>query len=384
MYRDAQQDAARQVADIAQTAAQTDETFWGVGGEVYTSENLLALEQERIFKHEWACVGRHDELPDPGDYFTTDVGIVPIIVARQDDGELRAMLNVCAHRLAQVATGSGNAKNFSCLYHGWVYGRDGRLLGANRMPADYDLSNCALRPVQLELWNGFIYVNVDPDAPSLGAALGPLTELFRPFHLERMQILHKDSEIWNGNWKIATENFLESYHLEMGHKGTIGPLYPQESLKMVAEGDGFAFHRFDSPAFEDASIDPAIARPNPDLTDEHRGVTYVGGVFPNHLFTVAGDQITWMRAQPHGVGQTLVEWGVCGAFNLPRGTKADPSHPNMIFLREIPHVNIEDKAIVEAVQNGARSGLVRPSRLHPNEHGLLTFARFLARRLQSN
>jgi hypothetical protein len=88
-----------------------------------------------------------------------------------------------------------------------------------------------------------------------------------------------------------------------------------------------------------------------------------------------------MRAQPIGVDKTLVEWGICGASNIPHGSKPDADQPNLYYLHEIPKVNLEDKGIVERVQKGARSGMVTPSRLHANEHGLLTFARFLARRL---
>jgi hypothetical protein len=100
--------------------------------------------------------------------------------------------------------------------------------------------------------------------------------------------------------------------------------------------------------------------------------------------TVAYDQFTWMRAQPHGVNQTLIEWGVAGSFNIPRGTKPDADHPNLYYLKEIPHVNTEDRGIVERVQKGARSGMVMPSKLHTNEHGLLTFAHYLSRCLEAS
>jgi phenylpropionate dioxygenase-like ring-hydroxylating dioxygenase large terminal subunit len=367
------------VSSIVKMAAQDEADAVGHAPAIYLSEALLALEYETIFKHQWACVGRTDEFVDPGDYLTTEIGLVPVIVTMRANGTLGAMVNVCSHRMSTVASGAGNAKRFSCPYHGWTYDGDGTLIGAPRMPADFDTSACALKAVKVERWNGFVYVNIDPDAPPLAESLQPLEALFRNFHMEKMRSLHKGREIWNCNWKIATENFLESYHLEMTHAATIGPLFPQETLRMVSEGPNHSFHAFSVGDELLQPQDPAIALDNPDLTDDDRHIVYVGGVFPNHLFTVAFDQFTWMRAQPMGVDRTLVEWGICGAFDIPRGTAPDASHPNLYYLHEIPLVNAEDRGIVERVQKGARSGMVTPSRLQANESGLVNFARFLAR-----
>jgi phenylpropionate dioxygenase-like ring-hydroxylating dioxygenase large terminal subunit len=366
---------------LIEAASQTDLQPLAVSGDIYITQPLFDLELEKIFKHEWCCVGRTDEVPNPGDYFTTTVGVVPIIIIRRDAGEIGAMLNVCAHRLSQVASGKGHAARFACPYHGWVYDRSGKLIHATHMSDTVDPPTCSLHSVRVECWKGFIYVNVDPDAAPLAPSLEPLDSLIAPYHLERMQTLHKGQEVWQANWKICTENFLESYHIGMVHAKTLAPLVPHETLRMVPDGPGYAFHtlRWSDAAMMD--LDPAIAIENHDLTEEQRRTVYVGGVFPNHLFTVAYDQITWIRAQPLAVDQTLVEWGVAGSFNIPHGTKPDPEHPNLYYLKAIPAVNLEDKVVVEGVQRGARAGLVRPSRLHPYEQPLLQFARYLASRL---
>ncbi len=382
MYNDVLELPDNGIAELVQMARQEESAPVGLSGEAYLSKALFEREFQTIFRHEWCCVGRIDEIPEPGDYFTTEIGIVPLIVIRRDDGEIGAMQNICSHRLSQVATGTGNAKRFTCPYHGWVYGRDGAVVQATRMPADFDAKNCALPQAKVETWNGFIYVNVDPEAGPLAPTLEPLGSMTVPYHLERMQTLHHGREIWNANWKILTENFLESYHIDMVHANTLAPLVPHDTLKMVPEGPGYAFHtfRWADPAMKEQ--DPAIALENPDLdTEEKRRTVFVGGVFPNHLFTVAYDQIVWMRMQPLDVDRTLVDWGVAGAFKIPRGTPPDPDHPNLYYLRAIPAVNIEDKAVVEGVQRSARAGTVRPSRLHPDERPLWLFARYLAERI---
>jgi phenylpropionate dioxygenase-like ring-hydroxylating dioxygenase large terminal subunit len=378
------QRASDPIESIATMAAQAEDAIFGVSPDIYQSKDLLDVEYEKIFKHQWQCVGRADELVEPGDYLTTDLGIVPVIVNKRADGTLAGMVNVCRHRLATIASGTGNAKRFACPYHGWTYDADGSLINAPRMQADFDKSNCSLKPIRVEVWNGFIYANPDIDATPLADSLKPLEALFKNFHMEKMRTLIKSSEVWNGNWKIATENFLESYHLEMTHAKSLGPFFSQDTLRMVSEGPLHAFHAFTMGDDLVHPLDPSIAYDNPDLGDEEKHIVYVGGIFPNHLFTVAYDQFTWMRTQPISVDQTLVEWGVAGAFNIPRGTRPDPNHPNLYFMNEIPHLNIEDSGVVARVHKGARSGMVTPSRLSPNEHGLLTFARFLSRCLASN
>lgn len=383
MLHDAKLRAREPTASIAQMAAQGDDKPVGIAPDVYTSNELLELEYELIFKKEWQCVGRIDELNEPGDYLTTDIGPVPVIINMRDSGEIGAMVNVCAHRLSPVASGCGSTRRFACPYHGWVYEKDGALRQAPRMPEDFDVKSYALSPLAVEIWNGFIYVNLDVNASSLSESLSPLTALFRNYHLENMRLLHKGWEVWDANWKVVTENFLESYHLEMTHANTLAPIAPQDTLRMASEGERHAFHVFDLADMAIVPVDEAIALPNPDLTEKDKKAIYAGGIFPNHLFTVAYDQFTWMRAQPITVDKTLIEWGIAGAFNIPRGTKPDPDHPNLYYIKEIPKVNAEDKAIVEGVQRGARSGMVRPARLQTNEHGLITFARFLSERFSA-
>lgn len=375
--------SANATTTILEMAAQNEQAPLGLAGDAYSSKALFDSELASIFRHEWSCVGRADEVSEPGDYFTDEVGDVPIVVIRRDDGSIGAMQNICSHRMAQVvAAGSGNARRFACPYHGWVYDRNGELVQAIRMPADFDRTNCGLPQLQVELWNGFIYVNVDRKAPPLAPRLEPLGSLIKPFHLDRMQTLHHGKEIWNANWKILTENFLESYHLDMVHANTLAPLVPHDTLRMVPDGAGYAFHTFRWADAAMVKLDPSIGVENSDLSEEQRRTVYVGGVFPNHLFTVAYDQFVWIRAQPLDVGRSLVDWGIAGSFRIPRGSKPDANHPNLYYLKAMPVVNAEDKAVVEGVQRNAEVGTVRPGRLHPDERPLLLFARYLASRLQ--
>ena len=142
----------------------------------YSDSAILALERERIFKHTWqyACVT--DEVSEPGDYFATKAGTIPVVLVRDKDGELKGFVNVCRHRGHVVMQGSGHRETLQCPYHAWTYGLDGCLLKAPRSEREpgFDADNYSLFPVQVDTWGPFIFVNVDLEADSFGETLGIL------------------------------------------------------------------------------------------------------------------------------------------------------------------------------------------------------------------
>ena len=134
-------------------------------GYVYTSPEILALEKEKIFMRDWLCMGRVEEIENPGDYMTFRVLGEPLIIARNEKGEINAFANVCRHRGVEVASGSGNLKEFSCPYHGWTYDLEGRLVGAPYMKEaeGFDPKSCRLSPLKCDTWAGWIFVNFDSE-----------------------------------------------------------------------------------------------------------------------------------------------------------------------------------------------------------------------------
>lgn len=143
-------------------------------GDFYTSPEIQRLERDRIFRREWLCVGRVEEFPNPGDYAALCIADEPVVLCRDRSGKLRAFFNVCRHRGTEVALGCGNSTRFTCPYHAWTYDLDGRLLGA---PFTDDIENFdralfGLKPVNLDSWGGFVFINLDPAARPLADALG--------------------------------------------------------------------------------------------------------------------------------------------------------------------------------------------------------------------
>ena len=127
---------------------------------------ISRLELQRIFSRTWQYVGHVGRVAAPGDFFTTQLGELPVVITRDEDGELHALRNVCCHRSAEVVLApEGNRKTLQCHYHAWSYALDGRLVGAPRSGEEpgFRKQDFALRPLRLETYGPFIFVNPDDD-----------------------------------------------------------------------------------------------------------------------------------------------------------------------------------------------------------------------------
>ena len=155
----------------------------------YVSPEIFERE-ESVFRRNWVSVGHIGEIPHPGDRFRIDIAGEPLLIVRGKEGEVRALSAVCRHRwmLLDGAEGSGT---ISCPYHKWTYALDGSLMAAPLMEqaADFDKADCALPSFAVELWNGFIFVNLDGEAPPLAPQLAPLAEEFAPWKMDEMDVI---------------------------------------------------------------------------------------------------------------------------------------------------------------------------------------------------
>lgn len=189
---------------------------FGLPGAFYTSPAYFDWECAHVLRDGWNCLGRVDEVPEPGDFFTLQLLKEPLIVVRGDDGEVRVLSNVCRHRGMPLAEGSGNIKRFICSYHAWAYGRDGALLRAPRMEnAGFDVSSCRLNSFPVQVWRGFIYASLSATAAPFGAEAQALDDMLAPYETDDFRLVHSASELWNTNWKCLVENFMEGYHLSV-------------------------------------------------------------------------------------------------------------------------------------------------------------------------
>src|SRR5881296_3262934 len=160
-------------------------------GRYYTAPEVFAEERERIFRHNWICVGRDAALADPGDYRLVEIAGESIIVVRDQSGARRAYYNVCRHRGTRLceATHGRLSETIQCPYHAWTYALDGRLIGAPHMDevAGFDKAGYGLRPAAIGLWEGFIFVRLAEEGPDLPEWFAPLRDKFTPWNLPQLR-----------------------------------------------------------------------------------------------------------------------------------------------------------------------------------------------------
>ena len=187
----------------------------------YADPAVLRLERERIFRRTWQYAGRAEQAAEAAAFFTAEAGGIPIVVVRGKDGVLRAFLNVCRHRGSLVCEGEGRREALQCPYHAWTYDLDGSLRSAPRAAreADFDAAELGLRPIRVDTWGPFVFVNPDPEAAPLHDTLAELPELLAAsgLDLDSLRFLKRSHSTYAANWKLCCENFLECYHCQAAH-----------------------------------------------------------------------------------------------------------------------------------------------------------------------
>ncbi|MBS40347.1 MAG: aromatic-ring-hydroxylating dioxygenase subunit alpha [Rhodospirillales bacterium] len=211
---------------------------------VYTDSDIFELEMDRIFGCAWIFAGHTSQIPNIGDYVTSDIGRQPIIFIRHKDGTPQVLLNRCAHRGPKVCNEPcGNLKSLTCLYHGWSYDTDGTLLDVS-MPEGaaqhFKKSEFGLaKAPRMGEYRGFVFVSMARKGISFDEFLGPMKA-----NIDDLVDRAPDGEIsldagmhryfFRGNWKLQVENVLDSYHVPYSHASTVNKKGEQFSRR---EGD---------------------------------------------------------------------------------------------------------------------------------------------------
>jgi phenylpropionate dioxygenase-like ring-hydroxylating dioxygenase large terminal subunit len=196
---------------------------------VYQDPEILRAEQRRIFEGpSWHFLCLEVELENPGDYRTTHVGQMPVIVVRGEHGKIHAFENRCAHRGALIAfEDGGNAKDFTCVYHSWRYDLAGNLCsvafqrgvnGKGGMPDDFHMVDHGPRKLRAETIGGLVFGSVDPAAPGLEEYLtAPIAAKIRRVFHKKLEIIGRFTQPLPNNWKLYSENVRDTYHASLLH-----------------------------------------------------------------------------------------------------------------------------------------------------------------------
>ena len=345
---------------------------------VYTSAEFLDREQEHIFRRDWLCAGRAEALPDPGDYLTMQIAGEPVIVLRDRAGEIRAMSNVCRHRMSTLLEGRGNTRAIVCPYHAWTYNLDGTLRGAPAMAQNdtFCKTDIALPQVRCTVWQGWIMVTLNPDAPDPAIALRDVDTLVGYLDMSTYRESFRETFRWATNWKVLAENFMESYHLPVCHAGTIGGTVDLNQMTCPEGFPAFNYHWI----IKNNSLPLTLAHPsNTTLTGDQRRITWLLSIYPSLLITLTPGYFWYLSLTPDGPGHVNVLYGGGMSADWVQDPQAEGYLAQLRAL--LDDVNDEDKGCTERVYRGLCAGLSEPGPLSHLERPNFEFAQWIARQV---
>jgi phenylpropionate dioxygenase-like ring-hydroxylating dioxygenase large terminal subunit len=364
--------------ELKQNVAVPFEKARAMPPSVYTSEEFLAQELEHIFSREWFCAGRASSLSKPGDYTTLELAGQPVMVIRDRDGNLRAQSNVCLHRMSTLLSGSGNTQSIVCPYHAWTYNLDGSLRGAPAMTLNegFCKDGYKLPQVRCEEWLGWIMVSLNPDAPPVSESLAEVQELIGQYGMEDYTETFFETHVWDTNWKVLAENFMESYHLPVCHAGTIGGLSKLEEMDCPPGRSAFNYHFI----LKDDSLKIALAHPsNTRLEGQWRRTTTLLAIYPSLLITLTPGYFWYLSLHPKGVGQVNIIFGGGMSPDFVNDLDARKHFDQLKNL--LDDVNVEDRGCTEKVYKGLCSQFAEPGHLSHLERPNYDFAQWIASRI---
>lgn len=329
----------------------------------YTSPEFLALEWERMWTKVWLLAGRALDIAKPGDYLATEIGNESIIVVRQTDGGLRAFYNVCQHRgnrLRPCGIGSaGESGSFKCMYHHWEYNLDGsyrRIPDVDTFPQG--APPYGLTEIKCDIWGGFVWFTMNPDAEPLADFLQPIPLHLDPYHFERMVQTRDITVEWDCNWKASVDAFNESYHVQGIHPqllwylhdldiqidcyerhnrylipfGTVSPRVRKppsipDPIKSIMKGAGMDPADYDGPIANirrdvqkhKRATSAAQGKDYSELNDDQLTDDYHYMIFPNLSLNVHADDFWVFRQRPHASDPNKMYYDIWTYELVPQG-----------------------------------------------------------------
>jgi Rieske 2Fe-2S family protein len=372
----------------------------------YTDSSVFALEREHIFMREWFCIGREQQIPNAGDHRVFDVLGESVLLLRNEQNQLRAFYNVCRHRGASlcVATKRGidehadcadqqdpphdqlslkggvvNGRRIVCPYHAWTYDLNGQLLRAPHMSKEigFDPAKVQLYKVGLEVWGGFVFVNLSPQhAPVFADFIAASAENFKRYPLAELRVARTIDYQVNANWKVLCENYNECYHC--------GPVHPElcsivPSFKH-AGGAGLDWeagvpHKEGANTFSFSGTSARRAFPGLDENEQsnHKGDL----LYPNLFLSFARDHVVAFILHPQGAASTRIECHFL--FETHEMDKADFDPADAVDFWHL--TNRQDWNICERVQQGINARVHEVGVFSPMEDWNLDIRRYVVDRI---
>jgi phenylpropionate dioxygenase-like ring-hydroxylating dioxygenase large terminal subunit len=358
--------------------------------EVYTSEDWFEFEKRAIWDREWICLGHTGLVPERGDYVSITVNDDPLLVIHDKEDKIRVISAACPHRGTVLGEERGNVKNtFACPMHAWTFDLTGKLCSAPEMESHASLEELqkdhCLPNLRTEIWNGFIFINLDGEAKPLAPRLKRLSAEIANHHLDEMGAV--PTLDWPGNpwnWKYMHENAIEPYHTHYLHKGVHD--FAPSKLATFAEwdeaDDGAIFHPTGFLELDGnftgtrKSLYPVIET----LTENERKRVMFACILPNLFFAAVPDGLLYYLILPQGANDITLRVG----FVYPKSTLALPDFYEILpkVVEGLSIYNDQDVVANKLVHRGLKSRFANRGRYAPKEKTLPQFNRWLIKRYQ--
>ena len=336
---------------------------WSLPAWIYRDPEYFEVECARILRPSWQIVCHLNDLPSAGSYHAFEFLGESILVVRGEDGAVRAFHNACRHRGSRlVEDSSGCARRLVCPYHAWAYGLDGRLQAvphAQDYPA-LDAVRDGLHPVDLEVWQGFIFVRLEGNGPSVADMMSPFAEEIGHYRFGELQAFGRVTlRPRPVNWKNVADNYSDGLHIRVAHPGLTRLFGSSYGIEATPHADRLWGYLREEPSTRPSErlyqrLLPEVAH----LPPESRRKWLYYRLWPNFAFDIYPDQVDFMQFLPVAPGQTLIREIAYGLPDARREMRA-ARYLNWRINRQ---VNAEDTTLIRNVQAGmgSRSFTVGP------------------------
>lgn len=336
-----------------------------IPAERFSSAHYKEQEWTQLWRKVWNPGPRLEEINSPGDYVLHELGKESFIFVMADDKKIRGFYNVCQHRGNRLVTGKvcDSSRFFKCAFHAWSYNTDGTIKGVpdpdnfpqfkNGIPKE----ELGLAEIRIDCWGGWIWFNLDGDAPALMDFLGELPAQLAPYQLENMRLLEYKTFLWDANWKVACDAFNESYHFRGLHPqmlkwsddrariellgphsrminkyGTTSSPYSGASDVFPELKEWMSYNGMDAESYQGApedvwkakvsfsrSIQDQAPAPYSDMTDEQLTDVYHYFIFPGFAMNVFPEGINGFRYRPHETDPDKMYYDLIMLVHYPEG-----------------------------------------------------------------
>jgi phenylpropionate dioxygenase-like ring-hydroxylating dioxygenase large terminal subunit len=349
-------------------------------GWLYHDHEFFEAEKKAFLRAAPQVVCHESEISKPGEWRTIDYLGESVFVIRGDDGEVRAFANVCRHRGSRLVDGNaGCAKVLTCPYHAWSYARDGRLVGVphrHEYPG-LETEQYGLHPVALENWRGFLFVTLEPGAPSVAEMMAPYEDEVAHYRFEDLRVMGRVTLRPRPlNWKTIADNYSDHLHIPVGHPGLtrlFGRNYRIEAQAHVDRMEGDLAEKTSANPSERAyqRYLPAVDH----LPPSHQRKWLYYKLFPNVAFDIYPDEVDFMQFLPVSATETVIREI---SYALP-DDRREMKAARYLNWRINRRVNAEDTELITRVQLGMQSPAYVAGPLGTSEVCLRSFARKLRR-----